>query len=141
MVLAVPSKHMLATGLSLQAASGFTAILKEFDTKSVAVGTFVNVYVASIRAAARIVRIQSEADGLEPGNTATDELEVFSLNEDMETLETREAETSGAVEVTLELLHTREWIEMGSRVIILEGGTRDRSGLEGYVGKVVEIID
>lgn len=141
MVLAIPSKHMLETGLSLQAASGFTAILKEFDTKSVAVGTFVNVYVASIRAAARIVRIQGEADGLEPGNTATDELGVFSLNEDMETLEAREAETSGAVEITLELLHTREWIEMGSRVVILEGGTRDRSGLEGYVGKVVEIID
>ncbi|KAJ3499322.1 hypothetical protein NLG97_g417 [Lecanicillium saksenae] len=143
MVLAVPSKHMLDTGLSLQAASGFTAIFNEFDTESLTIGTLVNVYVASIRAAARISRIHHpgfDGGGQEPGNTTTDELGVFNLNEDIECEAPGSANNTGA-EVTLELLHTREWIEMGSRVIILEGGTRDRSGLEGHVGKVVEIVD
>lgn len=144
MVLAVSSKHMLDTCLSLQAASGFTAVFNEFDAASLAVGSLVNVYIASIRAAARISKIQHPGfgdGGQEPGNTTTDELGVFSLNEDMEMMEARSSESSIATEVTLELLHTREWIEMGSRVIILEGGTRDRSGLEGHVGKVIEIVD
>ncbi|KAJ6786867.1 hypothetical protein PWT90_00008 [Aphanocladium album] len=143
MVLAVPSKHMLDTGLSLQAASGFTAIFEEFVAASLAVGTLVNVYVASIRAAARISRIHHPGYGdgdQEPGNTTTDELGVFSLNEDME-MEAQRPVAKTSAEVTLELLHTREWIEMGSRAIILEGGTQDRSGLEGHVGKVVEIVD
>lgn len=141
MVLAVPSKNMLDTGLSLQAASGFTAVFHEFDLDSLAIGSLVNVYVASIRATARIAKIrQSGLDGTEPGNTATDELGVFSLNEELEEPAVDGGPESMA-EVTLELLHTREWIEMGSRVLILEGGTRDRSGLEGHVGKVVEIVD
>lgn len=139
MVLAVPSKHMLDTGLSLQAASGFTAEFSEIDSKSLVVGSLVNLYVASIRAAARILRIHRRGSQ-EPGNTATDDLGVFSLNEEMDGTDAQSTEQNGA-EVTLELLHTREWIEMGSRVILLEGGTQDRSGLEGHVGKVVEIVD
>lgn len=144
MVLAVPSKHMLDTGLSLQAASGFTVAFKKFDSQTFAVGALVNVYVASIRAAARISRIDCPAfngAGQESGDTTTDELGVFSLNEEVEVMDARGSEFSSAAEVTLELLHTREWIEMGSRVILLEGGSRDRSGLEGHVGTVVEIVD
>ncbi|OAA64072.1 Protein synthesis factor, GTP-binding protein [Cordyceps fumosorosea ARSEF 2679] len=144
MVLAVPSKHMLDTGLSLQAASGFTAVFNELDSNTLAIGALVNVYVASIRAAARISKIQYtdlHAPGQESGNTATDELGVFNLNDEMETVAARDSEDTCATEVTLELLHTREWIEMGSRIILLEGGKKDRSGLEGNIGKVVEIVD
>lgn len=144
MVLAVPSKHMLDTDLSLQAASGFTAIFKEFGSKTLAVGALVNIYVASIRAAARVSKIYHpgfDNASQAPSNTTTDELGVFSLNEEMGTMETRGSGESSTAEVTLELLHTREWIEMGSRVILLEGGTRDRSGLEGHVGTVFEIFD
>ncbi|ATY63224.1 synthesis GTP-binding [Cordyceps militaris] len=141
MVLAVPSKHMLDTGLSLQAASGFTAAFNEVESSTLAVGALVNVYVASIRAAARILKVHYTAlghAGPESGNTTTDELGLFNLNDEMEV---RGPDNSSAAEVTLELLHTREWIEMGSCVILLEGGTRDGSGLEGHVGKVIEIVD
>ncbi|OAR01973.1 hypothetical protein LLEC1_00090 [Akanthomyces lecanii] len=144
MVLAVPSKHMLDTGLSLQAASGFTVVFKEFDSKTLAINALVNIYVASIRAAARVSKIQYPAcdgAGQESDNTTTGELGVFSLNEEVGLMEAGCFEVSGAAEVTLELLHTREWIELGSRVILLEGGSRDRSGLEGHVGTVVEIVD
>lgn len=134
MVLAIPSKIMLDTGLSLQAASGFTAKFKDKKAGELSVGALVNVYVASVRAAARIVGVSRHRDD-EPGNTATDEIGVFSLNDEDESAK------EGFIEISLDLLHNREWIEMGSRVILLEGGMRDRSGLEGCVGDVIEIVD
>ena len=137
MVLAIPSQHMMDTGLSLQAASGFTVVFKEHAAQILIEGSLVNVYVASVRAAARIVRIRALHNSTKAsGDTPTDELEMFSLNEELvETVEPT------ATEVSVELLHNREWIELGSQVILLEGGAQDRSGLEGFVGKVVEIVD
>ncbi|KAM3547702.1 hypothetical protein ARSEF4850_009856 [Beauveria asiatica] len=143
MILAVLSKHMLDASLTLQAASGFMAVFDEFDSSTLAVGALVSVYVASIRAAARISKIHYPGfhkASQEHESAATDELGVLSLTE-MGMGGSRVSEGSSAAEAKLELLHTREWIEMGSRVIILEGGTRDRSGLEGHVGKVVEIVE
>ena len=141
MVLAIPSKHMLDTGLSLQAASGFTATFNDPGMEPLAVGSFVNVYVASVRAAARVRGISHHHQ--EPGPTAMEDIDdVFILNEDIE------SEGSGkssnwrfSTEVFLELLHNREWVELGSPVILLEGGSQDRSGLEGYVGKIIEIVE
>ncbi|KAL3961596.1 hypothetical protein ACCO45_003119 [Purpureocillium lilacinum] len=143
MVLAIPSKHMLDTGLSLQAASGFTATFADSTVQSLAVGSFVNVYVASVRAAARILRVSRSGWLDATGKTATEDIDMFSLSGDG----IEEPDITGlpgmgqAWEVTLELLHNREWIEMGSKVILLEGGSQDRSGLEGHVGRVVEIVD
>ncbi|KHN98584.1 GTP-binding protein 2 [Metarhizium album ARSEF 1941] len=145
MVLAVPSTHMLDSNLSLQAASGFTASFTEPAVCSLTPGSFINVYVASVKAAARVVRVSHDQSQLQPKATATgnDDIEdVFNLNADIDTGDATwdyKASWSGAV--TLELLHGREWIELGSKVIILEGGSQDRSGLEGFVGKIVEIVD
>lgn len=140
MVLASPSKHMLDTGLSLQAASGFTASFQDSEAAHLTSGCLVNVYVASIRAAARIIQVY-RAHGIdEPGNTATDELNVFSLNDDGADSPT-EDDIPKTTEISLELLHNREWIEMGSRVILLEGGAKDKSGLDGIVGRIIEIVD
>lgn len=134
MVIAILSKHMRDTGLSLQAASGFTATFKDIKTHGLHIGSLVNIYVASVRAAARILHISRHPDH-EPGNTATEELGMFSLNDE------DEAPKESATEISLDLLHNREWIEMGSKVILLEGGTQDRSGLEGFVGRITEIVD
>ncbi|KAF4976929.1 hypothetical protein FZEAL_6464 [Fusarium zealandicum] len=144
MILAIPSKHMADTGLKLQAASGFTAVFNEPDIQNLVVGSFVNIYIASIRTVARISRVSRQDKEWEAGTVATDEIEdIFNLNEDVEpeTKEARPDQPTGGTEVALELLSHREWIEMGSRVILLEGGSQDRSGLEGFVGKTVEIID
>ncbi|CAG9939444.1 unnamed protein product [Clonostachys rosea f. rosea IK726] len=144
MVLAIPSKHMVDTGLSLQAASGFTATFTDPDMESLVVGSLVNVYVASVRATARVRGISRHSNRPEFGRTATEDIDVFNLSEDFEELESSNGDGIGRVsrtEVFLELLHNREWVELGSRVIILEGGSQDRSGLEGYVGKIIEIVD
>lgn len=152
MVLAVPSQHMAASGLSLQAVSGLTAL---FDADNggvgaLSVGALVNVYVASVRSAARVVRVSrvEAQDGGGGKTVAADEIEegLFGLAEDMEVesalaLDAAAAVVDGGVEVQLELLSTREWVELGSRILVLEGGRQDRSGLEGFVGKVVEIVE
>jgi GTPase len=143
MVLAVPTKHMTDTGISLQAASGLTAIFHDADASSLALGSLVNIYVASVRAAARVTRVTLGQKLEDPSNTATEDIDdIFSLNENLEspTLGDQGSKVGG-VEVSLELLTNREWIELGSRVIVLEGASKDRSGLEGFVGKVVEIFD
>jgi GTPase len=148
MVLAVPSQHMVSSGLSLQAVSGLTAVFDKDNqgVGSLTVGSLVNVYVASVRSAARVLRVsrvQEPEDG-GGGNVPADEMDdLFGLAEDMdeESLQAQDVAVDGSVEVQLELLSTREWVELGSRILVLEGGSKDRSGLEGFVGKVVEIVE
>ncbi|KAK3906959.1 GTP-binding protein 2 [Staphylotrichum tortipilum] len=150
MVLAVPSQHMAASGLSLQAVSGLTAVFDAGNcgAGALTVGSLVNAYVASVRSAARVVRVsrvvQEETDGA--GVVVGDEDDdLFGLeggsDGDGEARERNGVVEDGAVEVQLELLSTREWVELGSRILVLEGGSKDRSGLEGFVGKVVEIVE
>jgi GTPase len=146
MVLAIPSKHMLDTGLSLQAASGFTATFKNIGKDDLVVGSFVNVYVASMRAAARVRGISHrhyERYKEESNYTATQDIDdVFSLNEEIESDVDEKIEgVESGTDVFLELLHNREWVELGSRILLLEGGRQDRSGIEGFSGTIIEIID
>lgn len=141
MVLAMPSKHMLETGLSLQAASGITGVFEDGSTASLIVGSIVKVYIASVRASARIVRVSPTWTYPDADYDDEDE-DVFNIS--LEKLDGHAAAQGDAklvYEVQLELLSQREWIEMGSQVVILEGGSRDRSGLEGFVGKVIEIME
>ncbi|KXX78144.1 GTP-binding protein 2 [Madurella mycetomatis] len=146
MVLAVPSQHMVSSGLSLQAASGLTAVFDQDNqgVGSLTVGSLVIVYVASVRSAARVLRVsRAESEGDGGRRVPAEEIdEMFGVVEDMDVgnIEVQDVEVSG-VEVQLELLSTREWVELGSRILILEGGSKDRSGLEGFVGKVVEIVE
>jgi hypothetical protein len=140
MVLAVPSQHMIDTGLSLQAASGLTASFSNLEAASLTVGSLVNVYVASVRSAARVLRVLGARNQGGNGLATEDIDDFFNLNEDLDANE-RQPFTPEEIEVQLELLGSREWIELGSRILVLEGGSRDRSGLEGYVGKVTEIVD
>jgi hypothetical protein len=143
MVLAVPTKHMVDSGLSLQSASGLTAYIDDTGALSLCVGSLVNVYIASVRASARVRRVTLGQAHEDPSNTATEDIDdIFSLNEALDTADTHDPGSRLAgVEVSLDLLTNREWIELGSRVIILEGASKDRSGLEGFVGKVIEIFD
>lgn len=144
MVLAMPSKHMVETGLSLQAASGVTGVFEDASTESLIVGSTVKVYIASVRASARILRVSptwTYPDGSGAvGRDTDDDDDIFIISDEGE-----ETGTQGSprmvYEVQLELLSQREWIEMGSQLVILEGGSRHKSGLEGFVGKVMEIAE
>ncbi|KAI1856195.1 uncharacterized protein JN550_013888 [Neoarthrinium moseri] len=145
-VLAIPSQHMLDTGLSLQAASGFKAVFSDIGVTSLSVGTLVNVYVATIRAAARILKVIRHLPGSDLRNAVSEgHDDVFGMADSIELERSRsEADFDAAKNeyaVSLELLTNREWIELRSRVVLMEGGKQGSSGLEGYVGSVIEIAE
>ncbi|KZL69602.1 gtp-binding protein [Colletotrichum incanum] len=142
MVLAIPSKHMVDTGMSLQAASGLTVSFNDPNTASLTCGSLVNVYVGSVRAAAKVkgvTRLPTKNESRDSNNDEAEE--IFNMNEHDEHASIFESEFSEGVQATLELLTSREWVEMGSQILVLEGGRNDRSGLEGFVGTIVEIVD
>lgn len=145
MVIAIPSRHMLDTGLKLQAASGFSANFLDLGFNPPTVGSLVNVYVASVRAAARVRKVRHHYEEVNDNMCRRDSEEtdgVFGFGEDTEQIGRSLRQTTHTpIEIFLDLLHSREWIELGSRVMLLEGGSQYSSGLEGFVGKVVEIWD
>ncbi|KAI1176652.1 GTP-binding protein [Nemania sp. FL0916] len=146
-VLAMPSRHMIETGLTLQASTGFKACFSATEIQSLAVNSLVNAYVGTIRAAVRVLRVirqKSQHDRRRIGSEDNDD--IFGINDHFELERTKsEADLdlyNTEYHVSLELLSNREWIELGSRVVLLEGGIRDKSaGLDGFVGKVIEVSE
>lgn len=156
MVLAIPSRHMVQTGHTLQAASGFTAAFEDSDISSVTVGSLVVVYIASIRGTARVLRVSPHTRAGEEAKTEGEEMDddVFGLDTDEKELEPEPVifGSDGIIDVSLELITNREWIELGSQVLIMPGGghglyagsergEKGVAGLEGFVGKVIEVVD
>jgi len=153
--MAIPSRHMIQTGHTLQAATGFTASFEDGDINSVTPGSLVVVYIASIRASARVLRLVPHAATSDPFRNNEGVEDVF----DLDTLEKEEQEAEppifrfdGVTDVTLELMTSREWIELGSQVLVMPGGghglyygsergEKGIAGLEGFVGKVIEVAD
>ncbi|KAI1213999.1 uncharacterized protein F4807DRAFT_410100 [Annulohypoxylon truncatum] len=145
-VLAVPSQHMVDTGLTLQAASSLIASFKTSDVKSLTVNSLVNAYVGMVRAAVRVLRVTRQRSELNAQKgSAEDDEDMFSMNDHIELERTKSEadldEYQAEYHVSLELLNSREWIELGSQIVLVEGGFRDKSGLEGYVGNVIEIVE
>ncbi|KAK0126017.1 hypothetical protein ONS95_007638 [Cadophora gregata] len=157
LVIAIPSQHMLDTGQSLQAASGFTASFEDSDINSVTAGSLVVVYIASIRAAAKVLKVVSQVKNDLSGRTEEDKADdLFGLDDSLE-VEEQELEPlvfgfDGITDVTFELLTSREWIELGSQVLVMPGGghglyygsergEKGVAGLDGFAGRVVEVVD
>lgn len=157
MVLAVPSRHMVQTGHTLQAASGCTASFEDSDINSVTAGSLVVIYIASIRASARVLRLAPHAANNVLTPTGSEEIDVFGLDSLKLEEEHKEPEplvfgSDGVTDVTFELLTHREWIELGSQILVMPGGgyglyngtergEKGVAGLEGFVGKVIEVAD
>jgi len=161
MVVAIPSHHMIKTGHTLQAASGFTASFEDSDVNSISTGSLVVVYIASVRASAKVLHVcpyvkKDTAARFAEEETMHDVEEVFGLDEEVE----EETEgpvapifgSDGVMELTFEFLTNREWIELGSQILVMPGGghglyhgtergEKGVAGLEGFVGKVVEVVD
>lgn len=152
-LLPVRKGMVLANG-DPSAVHTFTASFEANDASSFAVGSLVVVYYASVRASAKVVAIamqnyqhddepfqrSSKADNAEYGFS-------FTLDEEAE-----RAQTSGkniSILVTLQFMTYREWLGVGSRILIMPGGgpglhggtergVKGVGGLDGFVGRVVE---
>lgn len=111
-----------------RAYTGFTTNLGN-EANSLIPGSSVVVYIASIRAIARLISI-------EPPRVRSDE--IFSLDDDEEIKEAEHVDHEGTRrKFMFEFDHARaEWIEVGDRVLIVPGG--GKKGLDAFVGRVVE---
>ena len=127
---------------------GFVASFDESKAFSLFTGSLVIIYIASIRASAKVVTVKRIA-----GQVPSDEL--FSFDDS-------DSETSGAelpqssngpkqVELRIHFVSSREWIEVGSQVLVmhgggpgssvsLDGGDKGSVGLDGLVGRITQIV-
>jgi hypothetical protein len=78
--------------------------------------------------------------------------DVFGIDSVDDEAKDREPLVFGVTDVTLELMTNREWIELGSQVLVMPGGgqglyhgsergEKGIAGLEGFVGRVLEVVD
>lgn len=120
--------------------TGFTTTLDDPDAcNSLAVGSNVMVYIASVRIAARVASVEPPPPApTAPKKGKGDEaLGVFSLDDEFD--DGSEEEHTGEDDVkermyTFEFNNRAEWIEEGATVLVMPGG--GERGLEAFVGKV-----
>ncbi|KAI5846695.1 hypothetical protein BZA05DRAFT_133993 [Tricharina praecox] len=116
--------------------TGFSAELDDNDTAamSIAVGIDVIVYIASVRAVARVVSVDPPPIHHLP--PATEKVDMFGFDDDG-----NDDEIAGGHAVRrfgFELAGA-EWIEMGAKVLVMKNRTGGGgNGMEVFVGKVVE---
>ena len=124
----------------LPAFQGFVATFSYHDGCTMVPSSLVKVYVASIRASAKVLAVENS-----PRTFPPDEIFTFddsgdsnpSTNVDYE----EAAPTPQEVLVTLEFQGPREWFEVGSQVLVMpERGHSGSVGLDGLVGKVTQAI-
>ncbi|KAL6858640.1 hypothetical protein J3F83DRAFT_750465 [Trichoderma novae-zelandiae] len=133
MVMATPPVDALGSEVTLQAARGFTAQFDEDAAQFPPSGTTVNVLFACVRTAARILAVSTRRrDGAGEASRASD------MDEEAGTT----AHSSGVTvtQVSVELIHSRKWAEPGTSVIIMGNGSQDGSGLQGFVGKITDVV-
>ncbi|KAI1330286.1 GTP-binding protein [Xylariaceae sp. FL0255] len=151
-VLAIPSEHMMITGLSLQASSRFIAAFKDPGIQTLAIGSYMNAYFGMVRATTRVCRIRREKsdldrsrlNGTETNDDDDDDDDVFGIHDHFELERTKsEADLdlyNAEYHVSLELFTNREWIELGAQIVLLGGTLKDKAaGSDGFVGRVIEI--
>ncbi len=117
-------------------------------------GTNAQAASASIRASAKVLRLVPHVNNGRPGRT--EELDgmfgLDSIDVEGQELEPLIFGSDGVTDVTLELMTNREWIELGSQVLVMPGGgqglyhgsergEKGIAGLEGFVGRVLEVVD
>ncbi|MCJ1406216.1 hypothetical protein MMC19_000281 [Ptychographa xylographoides] len=142
----------------LRACSGFHAVFDEQTYLSMEPGQFHSTYVASIRATAKILSVETvdEADEAPTGHLqnyggrkADDVDDVFGFDEsalDDVGFGSREMVQGGGnrlIEVTFRFITYREWVEVGTQVLVMPGssGAEGGVGLEAFVGKITGVLE
>lgn len=132
MVIVTSSTNTPGSEPPIQSCRGFTAMFDEDVAQFPPPGTVVNVLFACVRTAARIVDVSvQQCDGageMKSGDAAG------AVNSE------KTSSMKGVMtKVSVELIHSRKWAELGSSVIIMGNGSQDGSGLQGFVGKITDV--
>lgn len=116
---------------------GFKAMFDSPQIVSVPRGASVIVYIASIRASARISSI-NEARRADVTSESDEEISNFD-GPDVRLDTAKRKREFDHLEVTFEFLASREWFERGNQVLVMpERADAGGVGLEGFVGFIKE---
>lgn len=132
----------------------FSAIFDDADSGPMIPRMQVTVYIASIKAAAKILTVQAQSEAEpEPESSSSDEV-FLSDNMNYNDKDGVVATASKLVlkkEVTFQFVSSREWVEIGTQVLVMpaggsgtgrsEGGDSAIASLEGFVGKITEAME
>lgn len=120
--------------------------------KDLSVGSAVVVYVASVRASSKVLSVATERMELNHSMNKThngaDEDDTFGFGFDDEVREPTTGTVPPAVVVTFQFIASREFVEVGAKVLVMPGGgpglyggnergAKGMAGLEGFVGRVL----
>ena len=127
---------------------GFVASFNNSKALSVFAGSLVIIYVASIRASAKVITV-NHIETQAPND------ELFSFDDsdnDVTGAElTQHSNGSTQVELRVHFVSSREWIEVGNQVLVMRGGGPGSSvplergdkgsvGLDGLVGRIIQTL-
>ncbi|KAK5685880.1 hypothetical protein LTS10_001993 [Elasticomyces elasticus] len=143
---------VLATSQPL-AVRTFVAQFKREDLEPLAVGNHVVVYIASVRASARVISARAQDS---PTMHFNGHIDPFGFDDMAEALDDTQTSVAGAITasellVTFKLDAAKEYIAVGEQVLVMPGGgpglygghergEKGVAGLEGFVGIVMEIF-
>ncbi|MCJ1281836.1 hypothetical protein MMC26_001159 [Xylographa opegraphella] len=136
---------------SLQACNAFKALFDIVDYSFMEPGQLFSTYIASIRASAKLISVEAAAEAVEGGlgpeaQDNQDVEDIFGFDE---------SRSNGAaastpqphlrnklIEVAFRFVTCREWIEIGTQVLVMPGsGAEGSVGLEGFVGWITQALD
>lgn len=129
----------------------FSGIFDDLNSRSMMPRMQVTVYIASIKASAKILTVQTQ---VEPQRVRTSPDEVFLFGDNYsrhkDSLPTLSRPAFDR-EVTFQFVSSREWVEIGGQVLIMpaggsgmgrsDGGDSSSASLEGFVGKITKAME
>ncbi|KAK8236118.1 hypothetical protein IWZ00DRAFT_526246 [Phyllosticta capitalensis] len=145
---------VLAAGMAAPPSyNSFVARFAKAAVRNLIVGSLVVTYISSVRASAKVIAIAIDEDGEERTarsctsreDDAADDPFGFDDEDDQPSgSDLDDAADCQATLVTFQFVATREFLEPGAQVLVMEGGggrvhgRRGLVGLEGFVGSVVQ---
>lgn len=130
----------------------FSASFDDFNSRSMIPRMQVTVYIASIKASAKILTVQAESEP-ERVPTCPDEVFLFDDGHSHKNSVITPSSPISDREVTFQFVSSREWVEIGTRVLVMTAGGsgtgRSDGGdsaiasasLEGFVGKITKAME
>lgn len=125
------------------------------SVQGLSVGSAVVVYIASVRASSKVISVATDPSAtLTVANGKNDDPENgafgFGFDDDVDEIPSPDfGPSKSAVVVTFQFIASREFVELGAKVLVLPGGgpgllgsnergAKGVAGLEGFVGRVIE---
>ncbi|KAF2033309.1 GTP-binding protein-like protein 2 [Setomelanomma holmii] len=118
--------------------------------QGLSVGSAVVVYIASVRASSKVISVTSDPVPLgDVGVDKDNDEDAFGFGFDDEPVEPVQNDASVSAIATFQFMASREFVELGAKVLVMPGGgpglsggfergAKGLAGLDGFVGRVVE---